>query len=84
MGRHSAEERFDRVQRDVTAVREILGDKPFLFGDQPTAADYSVVPMLRAAVVTPVTKPLGQSIKDDPALMAYVTRGTDRLYPTGV
>ncbi len=83
-GRHTAEERFDRARRDMMAIREILGDKPFLFGDQPTAADYSVVPMLRAAIVTPVTKPLGQFIKDDPALMAYVTRGTDRLYPTGV
>lgn len=84
MGRHTAEERFDRTQRDMIAIREILGDKPFLFGDQPTAADYSVVPMLRAAIVTPVTKPLGQFIKDDSALMAYVTQGTDRLYPTGV
>lgn len=84
MGRHSAEERFDRVRRDKIAIREILGDKPFLFGENPTGADYSVVPMLRASIVTPVTKPLGAFIKSDPTLMGYVTRGTDRLYPTGV
>ncbi|MCR9193468.1 MAG: glutathione S-transferase family protein [Hyphomonas sp.] len=84
MGRHSAEERFDRVRRDMIAIREILGDKPFLFGENPTGADYSVVPMLRASIVTPVTKPLGAFIKSDPTLMGYVTRGTDRLYPTGV
>jgi glutathione S-transferase len=84
MGRQSAEERFDRVKRDVSAIRDLLGDKPFLFGDTPTAADFSVVPMLRAAIVTPVEKPLGRFIKDDPGLMAYVTRGTDRLYPAGV
>jgi len=84
MGRHSADERFDRVRRDVVALRDLLGDKPYLFGDQPTAADYSVVPMLRAAIVTPVEKPLGQFIKNDPGLIAYVTRGTDRLYPAGV
>lgn len=84
MGRHSADERFDRVRRDVVALRDLLGDKPYLFGDQPTAADYSVVPMLRAAIVTPVEKPLGQFIKYDPGLTAYVTRGTDRLYPAGV
>nr|WP_070961535.1 glutathione S-transferase family protein [Hyphomonas sp. Mor2] len=84
MGRHTPDERFERVKRDLIAIRDLLGDKPFLFGDQPTAADYSVVPMLRAAIVTPVTKPAGQFIIDDTPLMAYVTRGTDRLYPTGV
>jgi glutathione S-transferase len=84
MGRHSREERFDRVRRDMIALREILGDKPFLFGDAPTAADYSVVPMLRASIVTPVSKPLSDFITRDALLMDYVTRGTDRLYPTGV
>ncbi len=84
IGRHSPEERFDRVRRDVIAIREILGDKPFLFGENPTAADYSVVPILRASIVTPVTKPLAAFIKSDPSLMAYVTRGTDRLYPTSL
>lgn len=84
IGRHSPDERFDRVRRDIIAVREVLGDKPFLFGETPTAADYSVVPMLRASIVTPVTKPLSAFIKNDQTLMAYVTRGTDTLYPTGV
>lgn len=84
MGRQSADERFDRVRRDIIALRDLLGDKAFLFGDQPTAADFSVIPMLRAAIVTPVEKPLGQFIKAEPTLMSYVTRGTDTLYPTGV
>lgn len=84
IGRHSREERFDRVRRDIIAIREVLGDKPFLFGEQPTAADFSTVPMLRASIVTPVSKPLSQFITDDSVLMAYVTRGTDSLYPTGV
>ncbi len=84
MGRFTADERFDRVRRDIVAIRELLGDTPFLFGETPTAADYSLVPMLRASIVTPVTKPLGAFIKSDPMLMAYVTRGTDTLYPAGV
>jgi len=84
IGRHSREERFDRVRRDVIAIRDVLGDKPFLFGDQPTAADFSVVPMLRAAIVTPVPKLLSEFISSDSNLMAYVTRGTDNFYPKGV
>lgn len=84
MGRQRADERFDRVERDINAIIDLLADKPFLFGDAPTAADYSVVPMLRAAIVTPEEKPLGHLIKSDATLMAYVTRGTDSLYPAGV
>lgn len=83
MGRHSSEERFDRVRRDLIAIREVLGDKDFLFGDHPTAADYSTVPMLRASIVTPVEKPIGAFIKGDSILMSYVTRGTDTFYPKG-
>lgn len=81
IGRHSPQERFDRVRRDLIAIREVLGDKDFLFGDRPTAADYSVVPMLRAALVTPVEKPMARFIKGDSILMSYVTRGTDTFYP---
>ena len=81
MGRHSPEERFDRVRRDVIAIREVLGDQPFLFGETATAADYSVVPMLRASIVTPIEKPLGRFIKNDPALMAYVDRFMSAHYP---
>jgi len=80
-GRLSRKERFDRVRRDIIALREILGEQDFLFGEHPTAADYSVLPMLRASIVTPVEKPLAKFIKNDPILMAYVTRVTDRSYP---
>lgn len=84
IGRFSPEERFDRVRRDIIAIREILGDQDFLFGDAPSAADYSVAPMLRAAIVTPIEKPLAKFIKNDPNLMSYVTRVTDRCYPDAV
>ena len=81
IGRHSREERFDRVRRDIVTIKAILGDTPFLFGDTPSAADYSVVPMLRAALVTPVQKPLGNFISNDPVLMAYVDRVMAQCYP---
>lgn len=81
IGRHSREERFDRVRRDIVAIKAILSDTPFLFGEAPSAADYSVVPMLRAAIVTPVQKPLGAFITNDPILMAYVDRMIRRSYP---
>ncbi|MEM7328235.1 MAG: glutathione S-transferase family protein [Pseudomonadota bacterium] len=84
IGRHTPEERFDRVRQDIVAIREILGEKDYLFGARPTAADFSVVPILRAAIVTPVEKSLAKFVKSDPKLMAYVTRVTDKHYPDAV
>ena len=84
IGRHSAEERFDRVRRDLISIRDVLGDQDFLFGDRPSSADYSVGPMLRASIVTPVEKPMARFIKSDPILMRYVKKVTDRLYPKAV
>lgn len=84
MGLHTKEVRFDRVRRDLIAIREVLGDKPFLFGDKATAADFSAVPMLRASIVTPVEKPMGRFIKQDKTLMAYVARFMGHYYPKPV
>lgn len=81
MGRHSEEERFDRARRDVISVRTILGDKPFLFGDTPSAADYTAVPMLRASIVTPVPTLLSTFIQEDAKIMEYLKRGKAVLYP---
>lgn len=81
IGRHTEEERFDRARRDVISVRTILGDKPFLFGDGPTAADYTAIPMLRSSIVTPVPTLLSDFIREDAKIMAYLERGKAALYP---
>ena len=39
IGRHSRAERLQLAAADIEAVARILGDRPFLFGDAPTAAD---------------------------------------------
>ncbi len=81
MGRHSDTERFERVQKDIVAIRDTIGNKPFLFGDHPSAADMSVVAMLSAAVATPVETDTSRFIRNDSALAAYMKRGRERLYP---
>lgn len=81
MGRHSNEERLARCRHDVEAVAGLLGDKPFLFGETPTAADASAVAMLRAAAGTPVATLLSDLIKGDTRLTAYLDRGKAAMYP---
>jgi glutathione S-transferase len=65
----------------VVSIRTILGDKPFLFGDAPTAADYTAVPMLRASIATPVPTMLSDFIRGEDKIMSYLERGKEALYP---
>jgi glutathione S-transferase len=81
MGRHTEEERFERASCDVLSVKSVLGDKPFLFGDAPTAADYTAVPMLRASIATPVPTILSDFIRSEDKIMSYLERGKEALYP---
>ena len=81
MARHSAQEQVARAGKDIDAIKTLLGDKPFLFGDAPSAADISVVPILRAIAKTPTQTGLRDLITNDLSLMAYLDRGREALYP---
>lgn len=82
MGRHSFKEQIIRAEKDIQAIESILGKKKFLFGAKPTAADMSVVPMLRAAAFFPINNELSDLIVTRPSLMAYIDRGKDKIYPS--
>ncbi|MBL1436584.1 MAG: glutathione S-transferase family protein [Rhodobacteraceae bacterium] len=81
MGRHSVEERLVRADLDMSAIMALVGDKPFLFGDVPTAADASAVPMLAAMAGSPTETRLSKRINNDAPLMAYLDRVNKALYP---
>lgn len=81
MGRHSVEERLVRADKDIIAIMALLGDKPFIFGDTPTAADASAAPMLTAMAGSPTETPLSKRINNDAPLMAYLDRVVKALYP---
>lgn len=81
MGRHSDAERFARVKKDIDSVATLLGDKPFLFGEQPSAADVSAVTMLAAGAVAPVPTETSAYIAGHPVLSAYIERGRKAFYP---
>lgn len=82
MGRHSVKEQLARADRDITAITDFLGAKPFLFGDAPTAADASVIPMLKAIAGSPTPTLLSNRVNNDALLTAYLERGCAALFPT--
>ncbi|WP_406646993.1 glutathione S-transferase family protein [Aliisedimentitalea scapharcae] len=72
--RFSQSERHARLEKDLVAIANLLGDRPFLFGEQVTAADLSMGPMLSAMMETPIKTELNKRISDDPVLSAYAER----------
>jgi glutathione S-transferase len=74
LGRMTVQQRLDRVDLDLIAIANQLGDRPFLFGDTPTAADASVGPMLGAILAAPVPTPLSRRVTEDAALRTYAER----------
>lgn len=81
MARHSVKEQVARAGKDIAAIKTLLGDKPYLFGDKPTAADMSVVPIMRGIAKSQTRTALSGLITKDQVLMAYLDRGRDTMYP---
>ncbi|MEM1005471.1 MAG: glutathione S-transferase family protein [Pseudomonadota bacterium] len=74
IGRFSAPERLDRIERDFETISAFLSQSDFLFGDHPTAADMSVGPMLDAMRATPAETQMTRRIRQDTVLIDYLGR----------
>jgi glutathione S-transferase len=81
MGRHSEAEIYTIGSRDLIALSDFLGDKPFFFGDQPTILDAAAYATIRNLVEVPIVSPLNDQAKQLDNLVAFCDRMTDRFYP---
>jgi glutathione S-transferase len=82
MGNHSAAEIDAIGQRDLLALANFLGAKPFFFGDQPTILDATAYGIVRNFVEVPYNSPLNQQAKQLDNLVAFADRMTARFYPS--
>lgn len=81
IGRMSPEQVVARVSKDFDALEVLLGEKAFLFGDEPTYADASAVPFLISILSAPVETLLQKNVKSRPGLLAYVERARAAFVP---
>ncbi|MGJ8618558.1 MAG: glutathione S-transferase family protein [Sulfitobacter sp.] len=79
LGRLTSEERMDKIEPDLKAITTRLWHGRFLFGDQPTAADASIAPMLAAMRATPGKTLLKTRIAEDEILCRYIDRAEDAM-----
>lgn len=79
-GRHSLED-IDAIGRaDYQAVSDILGDSPFMLGEEPSSVDATVYAFLLGVVRFPVRTSVTELIEGRPNLMAYLERMQARFW----
>jgi glutathione S-transferase len=81
IGRHSIEDIYRITGKDVQAISEFLGNKPFLMGEKACSADASVFGHVSALLWSPFDSPLIQKAKSYPNLEAYCARVRDTFWP---
>jgi glutathione S-transferase len=83
MGRHSDDEVLRLARSALAALSAILGDKPYLMGDQPCAADATLYGALTSALCPAFESPMKAVLAELPNLLAYEARMKARYFPQG-
>ncbi|HEY5923884.1 MAG TPA: glutathione S-transferase family protein [Kofleriaceae bacterium] len=79
-GRHTFDEAMAIGAADLAALAELLGDKPFLFGDEPRVIDCTAFAFLEMVLGFPLATPLKAAGENHPNLAAYRKRIRDRWW----
>lgn len=78
--RHSEDERLQLAAWDLEAIASTLAGKPYLFGDEPTAADASVSAILISCATRYFDTPLSGLVRSHGNLVDYMDRVKDRYF----
>ena len=79
IARHTKEEIVEIGRRDLQAVADYLGDKAFIAGDQPCAADTTVFAFLASFADAPHPSPLREWVTGHEKVISYLKRMKARL-----
>lgn len=81
MGRHSEDEIAQLAVRDLCALADFLGDKPYLMGETPCGADASVFGIVTAVLAKCFKTPIRAAAELQPNLVAYRDRMMGLYFP---
>jgi glutathione S-transferase len=81
MGRHSEEEIAQLAVRDLAAIADFLGDKPYLMGSRPCGADATVFAFVAGCFPARFKTPIRIAAELQPNLVAYRDRMLAQYYP---
>ena len=81
IGLHSKDEIHTIGKRDITALADFLGGKPYFMGDVPCSLDATAYGFLANLIWTPVESTLKRHAKQYPLLEAFCQRMRSQYYP---
>lgn len=81
MGRHARADIEKLAIRDLKALSDILGDKPYLMGDKPCWADATVYAFVAGALTPAFETPIRTAAEGMANLVAYRDRLTAQYFP---
>lgn len=84
LGRHSETEIARLTARDLKAIADYLGGKPFFLGDQPSGTDATIYAFVAGALCELFDGPELTAARSHPNLIAYRDRMNARYFPDGV
>ena len=80
LGRHSESELYQLGCRDLSALSDFLGDKPYFFGDQVSSLDAVAHAFLANLMFLPFESPIKQHALNHPNLEAFCERIQNRYH----
>jgi glutathione S-transferase len=80
IGVHSREEIHAIGKRDIGALADVLGDKPFFFGSEPSEIDAIAYGQLANIVLAPIASPVKDEALNRKNLTAFLDRFRTRYY----
>jgi len=82
LSRHSDAEAAALARKDVETLATLLGDKPFLFNDQPSGVDATVFAFIASALWAGYESPIKEAALALPNLVAYRDRLMRQYFPS--
>jgi len=82
IARHAPAEIMEIGQRNLEAVRDYLGNNPFIAGEEVSVADATVYSFVAGAVKPPHESAMKRFVENDSILMNYINRMDTRLAQT--
>ncbi|NUP10345.1 MAG: glutathione S-transferase family protein [Polyangiaceae bacterium] len=80
MGRFDDQEKHQLIIKDFSALSRVLGDKPYLFGDEPTSFDATAYAFLASLLAFPVSSAAKSHVESCSNLVDYKNRFAARYF----
>jgi glutathione S-transferase len=81
LGRHAKADIVMLATRDIDALASLIGDKPYLMGDKPCAADAFAFAIVTSILTPPLDGALRAAMAGHANLVAYRDRLTREFFP---